>query len=70
MKKQTIVKLCNIVSATLLFCFIVKTIIDRIQYSFALNSAPFYVWILVNTLYFVIPAIIIFLIGLILKKKR
>ena len=61
---------CNIVSAILVIVFVIKSIVDYTQYSTTLNSAPFYVWVLVNTLYLVIPAIVVFIIGLIVKKKQ
>ena len=35
-----------------------------------LNSAPFYLWVLVNALFLVIPAIILFVIGFVVKKKQ
>lgn len=68
MRKKNIAKVCNAISIILLICFVVKTIIDYTQYSSTLNSAPFYVWILVNALYFVIPAIILFIVGVIIKN--
>ena len=70
MKKLNITKMCNVISIILLVCFIVKTIIDYTQYSSTLNSAPFYVWIIANALYFVLPAIIVFIVGIIIKMKN
>ena len=61
---------CDIVSAVLAIAFVIKSIADYTHYSTTLNSAPFYVWILVNVLYLVIPAIVVFIIGLIIKKKQ
>ena len=48
---------------------VIKSIVDYNQYSTTLNSAPFYVWILVNALYFIIPAIVMSVIGFIKKKQ-
>lgn len=70
MKKINITKMCNVISIILLVCFIVKTIIDYTQYSSTLNSAPFYVWVIANALYFVLPATIVFIVGLIIKIKN
>lgn len=70
MKKVIIAKICNVLSIILLICFIVKTIIDYGQYLSTLNSAPFYVWILVNALYFAAPAIAVFIAGLAIKKSN
>ena len=61
---------CNIVIAALLLAFVVKCIVDYSEYQASFNSAPFHVWMLVNTLYLVIPAIIVFAIGRIIKKKQ
>lgn len=69
MKKINISKICNIVSVALIIIFIIKSIIDYFQYSSIINSAPFYAWIIVNTLYFIVPAIVIFIIGIIVGKN-
>ena len=60
----------NIISIVLLICFVVNTIIDYMRYSSALNSAPFRVWILVNAVYFILPAIIVFIVGIVVKRKN
>lgn len=60
-------KWCNIISLVLIVCFIIKTIFDYGKYSSTLNSAPFYLWILVNALYFLLPALILFIVGIIKK---
>ena len=62
--------ICNIVSLILLIVFVIKSIVDYTQYSTSLNSAPFYLWVLVNALFLVIPAIIVFVIGFVVKKKQ
>ncbi len=63
-------KACCMVSLLLFLVFIIKTIADYTRYSESLNSAPFYLWILVNAIYFIMPAIIVFLVGMIFKKKK
>lgn len=68
--KKKIPMICNLVSLVLVIVFIIKSIVDYNQYSTTLNSAPFYVWILVNALYFIIPAIVMSVIGFIMKKKQ
>lgn len=67
--KQKVPMICNIVSLILLIVFVIKSIVDYTQYSTSLNSAPFYLWVLVNALFLVIPAIILFVIGFVVKKK-
>lgn len=70
MNKEKISRLCNFLSIALVIIFAVKNIADYIVYSNTLNSAPFWVCILVNSLYCLIPAAILFLIGFLIKKKR
>ena len=63
-------KVCGILSGILLLCFGIKTAIDYAQYTTTLNSAPFSVWVLVNGLYFIVPAVILLVIGLVYKRKK
>jgi len=68
-KKINGVTLCYGLSALLFFGFIISTMIDYSRYNRTLNSAPFYIWIVVNAIYFLLPAVIAFIIGVALKKK-
>ena len=68
--KKYIPMICYVVSAVLAIIFIIKSIFDYSNYSAIENSAPFSAWVLVNALYFIIPAIIVFVVGLIVKKKQ
>ena len=69
MKKKNIQIVCNIISALLAIVFVIKTIINFFQYDTLLNAAPFYVWILVNALFLLIPASIVFVVGIIVSRK-
>ena len=69
MKKKNIQIICNIISALLAILFVIKTIINFFQYDTLLNAAPFYVWILVNALFLLIPASIVFVVGIIVSRK-
>ena len=69
MKKKNIQIICNIISALLAISFVIKTIINFFQYDTLLNAAPFYVWILVNALFLLIPASIVFVVGIIVSRK-
>ena len=69
MKKKTIIKLCNIASIVLLLCFVVSTVTGYMRYSATLNSAPFSVWVLVDAIYFIVPALLLFVVGMILRKR-
>ena len=70
MKKISGEKACYGLSGLLVLGFIVNTIIDYSRYNSTLNSAPFSVWVLVNAIYFVLPAAIVLVVGLVLGKKR
>ena len=58
-----------LLSGVLAAVFVLKLSFDYHTYCTTLNSAPFWVWILVNAIYFLLPALIAFLIGWILKRK-
>ena len=64
------VAVCNSLSVLLFLGFIINTIVDYVRYSSTLNSAPFYIWIIVNMLYFLVPAIVARLVGVVLRKKQ
>lgn len=68
--KKYIPMFCYVVSAILTIIFIVKSIVDYSQYSTIENSAPFSAWVLANACYFIIPAIIVLIVGIIVKKKQ
>ena len=68
--KKKVPMIFNIVSVVLVIAFIVKNVVDYSKYTSTLNSAPFYVWILANALYLIIPAIILFAVGAIIKKNQ
>lgn len=67
--KKTIPIICCIVSAILVIAFIIKNVTDYSHYSPTFNSAPFSAWVLANALYFSLPAILVLVAGIIVKKK-
>lgn len=69
MNKQKAAKICGIISAVLVLLFIINTVLDYFTYSSTLNSAPFYIWVLVNAATYVFPAIILFTIFIYLKRR-
>ena len=69
MKKISGTKVCYGLSVLLMIGFIINTIADYNRYSSTLNSAPFYLWIIVNALCFIVPAITVFIVGLVIGKK-
>lgn len=62
-------KVCFVVSSLLTLAFIGKTIVDYSQYTSTLHSSPFYLWIIMNVIYFIVPALVILLIGIIARRK-
>ena len=70
MKKINGVTVCYTLSVLLFLGFIINTIVDYSRYNSTLNSAPFYLWVLVNILCFIVPAIIVFIVGLVIKIKQ
>lgn len=70
MKKKNIQRICNVLSIILIVAFVFKTIINYFQYDALINSAPFYVWIITNALFLIIPALLIFILGYIIGKMQ
>ena len=69
MNKKNGAKLCDLIGIILLLAFILKTAMDYSRYTATLNSAPFYVWVLANALYFIIPAMAVFIVGGVLRHR-
>ena len=70
MKKENGYRLCNFVSILLVIGFGIKLIKDWVVYNTTLNSAPFYLWVIVDGIALLLPAAILFLIGILLKRKH
>lgn len=70
MKKAKISKICGIISIILVILFVIKIILDYVTYKTTLNSAPFYLWVIVNAIYFLLPASVLGIISFILQKKN
>ena len=72
MKKINIAKLCNAISVLLLSGFVMHTIVDYNRYynTDILTAAPFYLWVVVNTVYFIVPAVIVYAAGIFIRKKQ
>lgn len=69
MDRKKISRICNVVSIVLVIAFAVKCGVDYAAYSPVSNSAPFSLWMEMNTFLFLLPAIIVFAIGRVLRKK-
>lgn len=70
MNRKKISRFCNVVSIALVIAFVVKCGVDYAAYSPMTTSAPFSLWVEVNALQFLLPAILVFVIGRVLRKKR
>jgi len=63
------VKLLYGAAALMVLGFIIHVAVDYHTYCTTLNSAPFWVWIFVDAMLWLIPALFAFLAGLIVSKK-
>ena len=70
MSKKKIIKVCNIVAFILTLSFLLKLVRDWFVYSTTLNSAPFYLWVMVDAAYYLLPAACIFLLGRFVQVKK
>ena len=68
--KKKITTICKFLSVVLVITFIVLNIIDYVNYNPMVTSAPYYVNLLVNALFLLIPAVIVFIIGIIIEKRN
>lgn len=69
MKKQSIYKIFYLVAALLVLGFLIRFGVDVFLYDTYLTSAPLYLFALVRAFAFLLPAALVFLVGLLLKKK-
>lgn len=69
MKKEIIYKLLLIISTLLLITFFILIIIDYSKYDSLVNSAPFSTLVLIRTLEFILPSILLLILSHILKSR-
>jgi len=69
MKKENIYKLLYAVAALLVLGFAIHTIVDACRYDSMLTSFPFYAFLLINAVTYLVPSLIVFIVALIVKKK-
>ena len=69
MNKDLISKIMFILSIVLVVCFIIVVIIDYSNYNSLYNSAPFTTFLLAHVFTYLLPSIILAVIGFILRKK-
>lgn len=69
MKKENIYKFLYIISVFLIIGFCIRVGVDYFKYDNTNNSAPFYAFIIERVIEFIIPSIIVFIAGKVMKKK-
>ena len=70
MKKITLYKIFYIAAIMLAAAFCVFVAVDSYRYTNAINSAPFYAFVLARAVVFLTPALVAFIVGKILHKKQ
>lgn len=68
--KEKLSKLFLGLSLVLIIIFIIWLVIDYINYDTSSNSAPFYAYILIRSLEFILPSLILFVISIVLRKRE
>ena len=69
MTKKKWAKLCRWAAGCLTAAFVIAVLRDWSVYSTTLNSAPFRLWVLVDAVYFLLPAAILLVVGHLLKRR-
>ena len=69
MKKENCYKFLYAISIFLVIGFGIRLGVDYFKYNTINNSAPFYTYIIVRGLEFIVPSIVVFIVGIFCKKK-
>ncbi len=69
MKKSNIHKFLYAVSALLVLGFTIHTIVDACRYNNMLTSFPFYAFVIVHAIEYLVPSLIALIIALFVRKK-
>ena len=69
MKKENIYKILYMVCIFLIIGFGIRLGVDYFKYVRANNSAPFYTFVIERTIEFIVPSMIVFIIGKVMKRK-
>ncbi len=69
MKKENIYKFLYAICIFIIIGFMIRLGADYFKYDNINNSAPFYVVLIERIVEFIIPSIVLFIIGKIMKKK-
>ena len=69
MKKEDIYKFLYAVCIFLIAGFAIRLGADYFKYDIINNSAPFYIFVIERVVEFILPSIIVFIVGKVMKKK-
>ena len=69
MNKQKLSRICGQAAIIFVVLFLLNLIRDAIAYNTTLNSAPFFVWILTDAIFYLLPALGFFAAHLYFRKK-
>ncbi len=69
MKKANIHKFLYAIAALLVLGFAIHTVVDACRYDSMLTSFPFYAFVIVHAVEYLVPSAIVFVAALICKKK-
>lgn len=69
MKKENYYKFLYFISGLLILGFCIRLGADYIKYDSIQNSAPFYAFVLIRTIEFIVPSIIVFVMARFAKSK-
>ena len=69
MKKENIHKFIYIVWIFLVIGFAIRLGVDYFKYDNTNNSAPFYAFIIERVVEFIVPSMVLFIVGKVMKKK-
>ncbi len=69
MKKENMYKFLYAVCIFLIIGFTVRLGVDYFKYDNTNNSAPFYSFIIERVVEFIVPSILVFIAGKVMKKK-
>ena len=69
MEKENIYKFLYAIGLFLIIGFVIRLGVDYFKYDIINNSAPFYTFIIERVVEFILPSIIVFVVGRIMEKK-
>lgn len=69
MKKENIVKFLYFISIILIIGFGIRVGADYLKYNTINHSAPFYAFVIVRMIEFILPSVIVFIIARMIKNK-